>query len=79
MELRDFGRTGLRVSALSFGASSLGGVFRDVDESQAIRAVQASLDAGINYIDAAPAYGATRAETVLGAALVVEPISCSGD
>jgi aryl-alcohol dehydrogenase-like predicted oxidoreductase len=69
MEKNPLGRTGLQVSRLSFGASSLGGVFRTVDENEAVRAVHAALDAGINYLDVAPAYGATRAETVLGRAL----------
>jgi aryl-alcohol dehydrogenase-like predicted oxidoreductase len=63
------GSTGLTVSRLSFGASALGGVFRSVDEATAIRAVHAALDAGITYFDVAPAYGATRSETVLGKAL----------
>ena len=52
-----------------FGASTLGSVFRTVDESEAIRAVHAALDCGINYFDVAPAYGGTLAETVLGKAL----------
>jgi aryl-alcohol dehydrogenase-like predicted oxidoreductase len=69
MKRNPLGRTGLQVSRLSFGASSLGGVFRTVDEDEAVRAVHAALDAGINYVDVAPAYGATRAETVLGRAL----------
>jgi L-galactose dehydrogenase len=69
MEYRRLGKTGLTVSSLSFGASSLAGVFRDIDEATAIRAVAAALEAGINYIDVAPAYGATRAEAVLGRAL----------
>jgi len=63
------GRTGLKVSRLSFGASSLGGAFHAVDEPEAVRAVHAALDGGINYFDVAPAYGGTRAETVLGRAL----------
>ena len=63
------GRTGLRVSALSFGASALGGVYGPVDEAEGIRAVHTALDLGINYFDVAPAYGATRSETVLGQAL----------
>lgn len=69
MEYRPLGRTGLKVSALSFGASSLGGVFRDVGESEAIESVHASLDAGINFVDVSPYYGLTKAETVLGKAL----------
>ncbi len=63
------GKTGLEVSRLSFGASSLGGVFHAVDETEAIAAVHAALDCGINYFDVAPAYGGTRSETVLGKAL----------
>jgi aryl-alcohol dehydrogenase-like predicted oxidoreductase len=69
VEYRRFGNLGFEVSRLSFGASALGGVFRAVDEGDAIRAVHAALDAGINYLDVAPAYGATRSETVLGKAL----------
>jgi aryl-alcohol dehydrogenase-like predicted oxidoreductase len=63
------GRTGLTVSALSFGASALGGVFRDVDEAEAIATVHAALDAGITYFDVAPAYGGGQSEIVLGKAL----------
>ncbi len=63
------GKTGLRVSSLSFGASSLGGVFAQINETEGIRAVHVALDLGINYFDVSPAYGATRAETVLGRAL----------
>jgi L-galactose dehydrogenase len=69
MEYRKFAGLGFEVSGLSFGASALGGVFRKVEEGDAIRAVHAALDAGINYIDVAPAYGGTRSETVLGKAL----------
>ena len=69
MKFNRFGNTDMEVSALSFGASSLGGVFHDVDEEEAIATVNAALSAGINYFDVAPAYGGTRAETVLGKAL----------
>lgn len=69
MEYEQLGRTGLKVSRLSFGASALGSVFRQIDEEEGIRAVHAALDAGINYFDVAPAYGGTVAETVLGKAL----------
>lgn len=69
MEFRVLGKTDLRVSALGFGASSLGGVFRDIDEGDAIQAVRVSLDMGINFIDVSPFYGLTRAEALLGKAL----------
>jgi L-galactose dehydrogenase len=70
VEYRLLGKTGLKVSALGFGASPLGGgVFGPVEESDAIRSVHAGLDLGINIIDVSPFYGYTRAETVLGKAL----------
>jgi L-galactose dehydrogenase len=69
MKYRSLGQTGLEVSIISFGASSLGGVFRDVSEAEAIRTVHVALDAGVNFIDVSPYYGATKAETVLGKAL----------
>ncbi|MCE2770828.1 MAG: aldo/keto reductase [Saprospiraceae bacterium] len=67
------GNTGLSVSTLSFGASSLGGVFHEIDEKKAIEAVHVALSLGINYIDVAPAYGGTLAETILGKALKEVP------
>lgn len=69
MHRRLLGRTGLSVPVLSFGASSLGGVFRQTDDTEAIRAVHAALDLGMDFIDVSPYYGATRAESVLGKAL----------
>jgi L-galactose dehydrogenase len=69
MRYNALGNTGLTVSRLSFGASALGGVFRSVDESTAIKAVHAALDCGINYFDVAPAYGGTVSESILGKAL----------
>ncbi|PTX97906.1 aldo/keto reductase [Opitutus sp. ER46] len=73
MLYRPLGHTGLDVSVLSFGASSLGGVFRTTDDSESIRAVRTALDLGMNFIDVSPYYGATRAETVLGRALAGVP------
>ncbi|MFN3649187.1 MAG: aldo/keto reductase [Armatimonadota bacterium] len=73
MEYRTLGNTGLQVSALSYGASPLGSVFRDIDEAEGIRTVHTALDLGINFIDCSPYYGLTRAETVLGKALATVP------
>jgi L-galactose dehydrogenase len=69
MKYRPLGKTGLSVSILSFGASSLGAVFHAINEDEAIRAVHVSIDRGINFIDCSPFYGLTKAETVLGKAL----------
>ncbi len=69
MLYRPLGSTGLNVSVLSYGASPLGGVFRDTDDQEGIKTVHTALDLGINFLDVSPYYGATRAETVLGRAL----------
>ncbi len=69
MIYNELGKTGMRVSNLSYGASSLGGVFHDIRESEGIKAVHVAIDNGINFIDVSPYYGHTKAETVLGKAL----------
>ena len=69
MEYRELGRTGLRLSALGFGASSLGGVFHSLREEDGIQAVFAAIEGGINFIDVSPYYGYLKAEQVLGKAL----------
>ncbi|MDR1624019.1 MAG: aldo/keto reductase [Tannerellaceae bacterium] len=69
MEYREIGKTGMRVSAISFGASSLGGVFHPLKEETGIEAVYTAVDNGINFIDVSPYYGHLKAETVLGKAL----------
>ena len=69
MVYNEIGKTGLRVSNLSFGASSLGGVFHSVREDEGIRAIHTAVDNGINFIDVSPYYGHYKAETVLGKAL----------
>lgn len=73
MIYRTLGKTGLNVSALSYGASPLGSVFRDIDEAEGIRTVHTAIDLGINFIDVSPYYGITRAESVLGKALATLP------
>jgi len=72
---RTLGRTGLRVSALGLGTVELGldygigtpGEYGRPSEAAAIRLVHAALDAGINFVDTARAYG--ESERVLGVAL----------
>ncbi len=69
MQKNLLGKTGLEISALSFGASSLGGVFHDIKEKEAIEAVFTAIEGGMNFIDVSPYYGHYKAETVLGKAL----------
>ena len=69
MKYYEIGKTGMKVSALSFGASSLGGVFHEINENRALDAVYTAVDNGMNFIDVSPYYGHYKAETVLGKAL----------
>ena len=75
MEYRLLGRSGLKVSALSFGAATFGGgneFFRAWGETQvdeARRMVDLCLDAGINLFDVANGYSDGLAEEILGKAL----------
>lgn len=74
MAYRRLGDTGMVVSVLSLGASSLGGVFGDrVDEDEAVDLVAKAVRAGVNLIDTAPWYGQGKSERVLGKALKLVP------
>lgn len=69
MKFHEIGKTGMVVSELSFGASSLGSVFRSTREEEALEAVYTAIEGGMNFIDVSPYYGHYKAETVLGKAL----------
>ncbi|MEZ6063362.1 MAG: aldo/keto reductase [Planctomycetaceae bacterium] len=69
MEKRRLGRTDMDLTALSFGASSLGAEFRSVDIGEALRAVQVAIDRGMNFIDTSPYYGRGMSEVMLGQVL----------
>src|SRR5689334_25178203 len=69
MLTRPLGKTGLQVPILSYGASSLGAEFRNIDLSEALRSVRVALDLGMNFIDTSPYYGRGMSEVLLGIAL----------
>ena len=66
MRKRKFGRTGLHVSEVVFGAGYVGGLMIFDDDETRRRAVRRALDAGINWFDTAPMYGDGRSEAALG-------------
>ena len=68
MDYRELGRTGLKLSKIGYGASSLGAVFHDFDKARGLESVFTAIDQGINFIDVSPYYGHYKAETVLGEA-----------
>jgi aryl-alcohol dehydrogenase-like predicted oxidoreductase len=69
MEKRRLGSTDIDVSILSFGASSLGQEFRNVDLGEALNSVRVALDVGMNFIDTSPYYGRGMSEVLLGQVL----------
>jgi L-galactose dehydrogenase len=73
MDRRPLGNTGLTLPVLSFGASSLGAEFRNVDVNEAMRSVRVALDLGMNFIDTSPFYGRGMSEVLLGVALAGVP------
>jgi len=69
MQTRPLGSTGLSLPILSFGASSLGQEFRQVNLDEALASVRTALDCGLNFIDTSPFYGRGMSEVLLGIAL----------
>lgn len=68
MQMRDFGRTGLKVSVLGFGCGAVGGLMVRGSAAEQEQALGTALDAGINYFDTAVLYGNGASETNLGRA-----------
>jgi len=70
MELRQLGTSDLMVSPIIFGAWAIGGwLWGGTDDDEAVKAIQAGIDAGITTIDTAPVYGFGHSETVVGRAI----------
>src|SRR2546427_11688001 len=57
MEMRTFGRSGMRVSILGFGCGAVGGLMVRGDPADQERAVARALEAGVNYFDTAGEHG----------------------
>jgi aryl-alcohol dehydrogenase-like predicted oxidoreductase len=66
MEMRVFGRSGLRLSVLGFGCGAVGGLMVRGDPADQERAIARALEAGVNYFDTAVQYGDGESEKNLG-------------
>jgi aryl-alcohol dehydrogenase-like predicted oxidoreductase len=53
MQYRELGRTGFKVSALSFGAWAIGGTWGPVDEAESLTALHRAIELGVNFFDTA--------------------------
>jgi aryl-alcohol dehydrogenase-like predicted oxidoreductase len=66
MEMRVYGRTGMRLSVLGFGCGAVGGLMVRGDPRDQERAIARALAIGVNYFDTAVQYGDGESEKNLG-------------
>lgn len=69
MNYRPFGRTGWQVSEISFGAWAIGSAWGEVSDEDALAALRAAIDHGVNLIDTADVYGDGRSERLIAQVL----------
>ncbi len=62
MNYRTLGRTGWKVSEISFGTWAIGGSWGEVDDSESLQALRQAIDRGVNFLDTADVYGDGRSE-----------------
>lgn len=65
MQYRELGRTGFKVSTISFGAWAIGGSWGEVDDRDSLAALNRAVDLGVNFFDTADVYGDGRSECLL--------------
>jgi len=65
MQYRELGRTGWKVSTVSFGAWAIGGAWGEVDDKESLAALDRAVDLGVNFIDTADVYGDGRSERLV--------------
>ena len=65
MQLRELGRTGWKISTVSFGAWAIGGTWGTTDDSESLAALHRALDLGVNFFDTADVYGDGHSERLL--------------
>jgi aryl-alcohol dehydrogenase-like predicted oxidoreductase len=65
MKYRELGRTGWKVSEISFGAWAIGSAWGKVDDKESLAALHRALDGGVNFFDTADVYGDGHSERLL--------------
>jgi aryl-alcohol dehydrogenase-like predicted oxidoreductase len=66
MQYRELGRTGFKVSEVSFGSWAIGGTWGPVKDDESMAALHKALELGVNFFDTADVYGDGRSERLLG-------------
>ena len=65
MQYRELGRTGWKVSTISFGAWAIGGAWGNVNDKDSLAALHRAIDLGVNFVDTADVYGDGRSERLV--------------
>ncbi|MDZ7400821.1 MAG: aldo/keto reductase [candidate division KSB1 bacterium] len=65
MQYREFGRTGWKISTISFGAWAIGGTWGPVDDNESLAALHRAVERGVNFFDTADVYGDGHSERLL--------------
>lgn len=65
MNYRELGRTGFKVSEISFGAWAIGNDWGNVADDESLAALNSAVDLGVNFFDTADVYGDGRSEKLL--------------
>ena len=65
MQYREFGRTGWKVTTVSFGAWAIGDCWGKVDDKISMSAIHRAVELGVNFFDTADVYGDGRSERLL--------------
>jgi aryl-alcohol dehydrogenase-like predicted oxidoreductase len=65
MKYRQLGRTGLKVSEVSFGSWAIGSSWGKVDDADSLAALHRAVDLGVNFIDTADVYGMGHSERLI--------------
>ena len=66
MDIRNFGNTNIKTSAVVFGGGFVGGILINSDDGTRRKAIRIALDGGVNWIDTAPMYGQGKSEEAIG-------------
>ncbi|MBN1428415.1 MAG: aldo/keto reductase [Anaerolineae bacterium] len=65
MQYRELGRTGWKVSVISFGSWAIGGTWGPVEDDESMAALRRAVELGVNFFDTADVYGDGRSERLL--------------
>ncbi|WP_208590656.1 aldo/keto reductase [Gracilibacillus suaedae] len=68
MQYRQFGKTDMKISELSFGTWAIGGAWGQTNDEEALNGLARAMDAGVNFFDTADVYGDGHSEELLARA-----------